>query len=54
MPGLPAHPASEKINIDNNGVISDCFNNRDFKDMATKNYEGLKFIDGVLILLLIH
>ena len=25
MPGLPAHPASEKINIDNNGVISGLF-----------------------------
>ena len=25
MPGLPAHPASEKIKIDNNGVISGLF-----------------------------
>ncbi len=25
MPGLPTHPASEKINIDNDGVISGLF-----------------------------
>jgi len=25
MPGLPAHPASENISIDNNGIISGLF-----------------------------
>jgi len=25
MPGLPAHPASENINIDNNGTITGLF-----------------------------